>query len=211
MEVTIVDHPLVKAHLTQLRRSQTPPPQFRQSLETLGGLLIYEALRDTRAQAHEVETPLAASPGSLIIEPPLLVPVLRAGLGMLGSAQRLLPGAGVGFIGIRRNEETFEPQPYLNTVPNGLKGQSAVVLEPMLATGGSLACACGLLKDAGAGSITVVCVLAAPQGVAALESASPYSRLFAAAVDDGLDEKACIVPGLGDAGDRQFEPALSVF
>jgi len=201
----------VKAHLTQLRWTATPPSQFRQSLETLGGLLIYEALRDTHTMDHEIETPLATAPGTLITEPPLLVPVLRAGLGMLGSAQRLLPDAGVGFIGIRRDEDTFEPRPYLNTVPNRLKGQSVLVLEPMLATGGSLAYACELLENAGAGSITVVCVLAAPQGVAALESASPHSHLLTAAVDDGLNEKAYIVPGLGDAGDRQFEPAFSIF
>ena len=204
MEVVVVDHPLAQARLTVLRDTATASPQFRQALGELSALLVYEALRDLPAATVEIETPLSPAPGVRIDEPPLLVPVLRAGLGMLDAAQRLLPEAAVGFIGVRRNEDTFEPEPYLNTIPDDLDGQAVLVLEPMLATGGSLAYSCGLLDAAGAGLLTVVCVLAAPQGVAALEAAAPDCRLITAAVDDGLNERAYIVPGLGDAGDRQF-------
>ena len=200
----VVDHPLVQARLTTLRQADTPSPVFRQTLEELSGLLIYEALRNLPATATSVDTPLARTSGVRIDNPPLLVPVLRAGLGMLDAARKLLPEATVGFLGVRRNEQTFQPEPYLNTVPDDLCGQDVLVLEPMLATGGSLAYVCGRMAAAGAGQITAVCVLAAPEGVKALESAAPGIRLYAAAVDDGLNERAYIVPGLGDAGDRQF-------
>ena len=204
MEVSVVDHPLVQARLTTLRRADTTSPEFRQALDELSGLLVYEALRDLPAATVEVETPLAPAPGVGIDDPPLLVPVLRAGLGMLDAARKLLPEAAVGFLGVRRNEETFQPEPYLNTVPDNLGGQAVLVLEPMLATGGSLAYVCGRMVAAGAGQITAVCVLAAPEGVAALEAAAAGVRLFTAAVDEGLNDRAYIVPGLGDAGDRQF-------
>jgi uracil phosphoribosyltransferase len=204
MEVSVVDHPLVQARLTELRRADTPSPEFRRALDELSGLLVYESVRDLPAKATEVNTPLAPASGVQIDNPPLLVPVLRAGLGMLGAARKLLPEATVGFLGVRRNEETFQPEPYLNTVPDDLGGQAVLVLEPMLATGGSLAYVCGRMAAANAGLITAVCVLAAPEGVAALESAAPGVRLFTAAVDEGLNDRAYIVPGLGDAGDRQF-------
>ena len=203
MDVTVVDHPLVQTRLTALRRADTPSPEFRQALGELSGLLVYEALRDVPTTAISVETPLAPTSGVCIDDPPLLVPVLRAGLGMLDAARKLLPEAAVGFLGVRRNEETFQPEPYLNTVPDDLGGQAVLVLEPMLATGGSLAYVCGRMAAAGAGQITAVCVLAAPEGVKALEAAARV-RLFAAAVDEGLNDRAYIVPGLGDAGDRQF-------
>ena len=204
VDVSVVDHPLVQARLTALRRADTPSPEFRRALGELSGLLIYEALRDLPATEISVDTPLARTSGVRIDNPPLLVPVLRAGLGMLDAARELLPEAAVGFLGVRRNEDTFQPEPYLNTVPDNLGGQSVLVLEPMLATGGSLAYVCGRMAAAGAGQITAVCVLAAPEGVKALEAAAPGVRLFAAAVDEGLNERAYIVPGLGDAGDRQF-------
>ena len=204
MDVTVVDHPLAQARLTDLRRADAPSPQFRQALKELSQMLVYEALRDLAASAEGIDTPLAPAFGVRIDNPPLLVPVLRAGLGLLEAAQLLLPEAAVGFVGVRRNEQTFQPEPYLNTMPADLNGQAVMVLEPMLATGGSLAYACGLMAKAGAGQITVVCVLAAPEGVAALEQATSGARLFIAAVDEGLNERAYIVPGLGDAGDRQF-------
>ncbi len=204
MEVSVVDHPLVQARLTELRRADTPSPEFRRALDELSGLLVYECLRGLPATTVQVDTPLAPTSGVRIDDPPLLVPVLRAGLGMLDAAQKLLPEAAVGFLGVRRNEDTFQPDPYLNTVPDDLGGQAVLVLEPMLATGGSLAYVCGRMAAANAGLITAVCVLAAPEGVAALKAAAPGVRLFAAAVDEGLNEQAYIVPGLGDAGDRQF-------
>ena len=204
MDVTVVDHPLVQTRLTELRRADTPSPEFRRVLGELSGLLIYEALQNTPAATVQVDTPLAPATGVRIDEPPLLVPVLRAGLGMLAAAQQLLPEAAVGFLGVRRNENTFQPEPYLNTVPDDLNGQAVLVLEPMLATGGSLAYVCGRMAAASAGTITAVCVLAAPEGVAALEAAAPDVRLYTASADEGLNERAYIVPGLGDAGDRQF-------
>ena len=204
MEVSVVDHPLAQARLTALRGADTPSPEFRRALDELSGLLVYEALRDLPAAVVRVDTPLAPTSGIRIDDPPLLVPVLRAGLGMLDAARRLLPEAAVGFLGVRRNEETFQPEPYLNTVPDDLRGQAVLVLEPMLATGGSLAYVCGRMATAGAGQITAVCVLVAPEGVKALEAAAPGVRLFTAAVDEGLNDRAYIVPGLGDAGDRQF-------
>ena len=204
MEVSVVNHPLVSARLTELRRADTPSPEFRRALDELSGLLVYEAVRDLPTAATEVDTPLAPASGVQIDNPPLLVPVLRAGLGMLDAARKLLPEAAVGFLGVRRNEETLQPEPYLNTVPDDLGGQAVLVLEPMLATGGSLAYVCGRMAAAGAGQITAVCVLAAPEGVKALEAAAPTVRLFTAAVDEGLNDRAYIVPGLGDAGDRQF-------
>ncbi len=204
MEVSVVDHPLAQARLTALRGADTPSPEFRRALDELSGLLVYEALRDLPAAVVRVDTPLAPTSGIRIDDPPLLVPVLRAGLGMLEAARKLLPEAAVGFLGVRRNEETFQPEPYLNTVPDDLRGQAVLVLEPMLATGGSLAYVCGRMAAAGAGQITAVCVLAAPEGVKALEAAAPGVRLFTASVDEGLNDRAYIVPGLGDAGDRQF-------
>ena len=204
MSVTVVDHPLVQVRLTALRRADTPSFEFRRSLDELSGLLVYEASRNLPAATVEVTTPLAPTSGIRIDDPPMLVPVLRAGLGMLDAARRLLPDAAVGFLGVRRNEETFQPEPYLNTVPDDLGGQAVLVLEPMLATGGSLAYVSGRMAAAGAGQITAVCVLAAPEGVKVLEAAAPGVRLFAAAVDEGLNDRAYIMPGLGDAGDRQF-------
>ena len=204
MEVSVVDHPLAQARLTALRGADTPSPEFRRALDELSGLLVYEALRDLPAAVVRVDTPLAPTSGVRIDDPPLLVPVLRAGLGMLEAARKLLPEAAVGFLGVRRNEETFQPEPYLNTVPDDLRGQAVLVLEPMLATGGSLAYVCGRMAAAGAGQITAVCVLAAPEGVKALKAAAPGIRLFTASVDEGLNDRAYIVPGLGDAGDRQF-------
>lgn len=204
MEVAVVNHPLAQVRLTELRRADTPSPDFRRALGELSILLVYEALRGLPSEAVGIHTPLGPASGLEIEHPPLLVPVLRAGLGMLDAAQWLLPEAAVGFVGVRRNEETFQPESYLNTVPDDLAGQAVLVLEPMLATGGSMAYTGGLLTEAGAGSITAVCVLAAPEGLAALEAAAPGVRLFTAAVDEGLNEQAFIVPGLGDAGDRQF-------
>ncbi|WP_420639858.1 uracil phosphoribosyltransferase [Candidatus Poriferisocius sp.] len=204
MEVSVVDHPLVQARLSVLRSAETGSAAFRTALGELSGLMIYEALRDVPVTTVGIDTPLAPTSGVRIDHPPLLVPVLRAGLGMLAAAQELLPDAAVGFLGVRRNEETFLPEPYLNTVPDDLGGRSVLVLEPMLATGGSLAYVCGRMAAAGAGRITAVCVLAAPEGVAALGEAAPGARLFTAAIDEGLNERAYIVPGLGDAGDRQF-------
>ncbi|MGH3642288.1 MAG: uracil phosphoribosyltransferase [Mycobacterium sp.] len=206
MDVHVVDHPLAAARLTTLRDERTGNAGFRSALRDLTLMLVYEATRDAASEAVAVRTPLTDTVGSRLARPPLLVPVLRAGLGMVDQAHALIPEAHVGFVGIARNEETAQPAPYLESLPDDLSNVPVMVLDPMLATGGSMAYTLGLLHDRNAVDITAVCVVCAPEGIAALERASPGLRLYTAAIDDGLNDVAYIVPGLGDAGDRQFGP-----
>ena len=204
VNVTIVDHPLVIERLTRLRRQETKRAAFRRNLSELSTFLVYEALRSQPATAVHIDTPLAPHTGVQVTDPPLVVPVLRAGLGMLDATLQLLPNARVGFVGAKRNEETLLPDAYVNTVPEDLQGHPVLVLDPMLATGGSLIHTCNLLVDSKAGPITVVCVLAAPEGVEAFRAEGFDAEIFTASVDSHLNDVAFIVPGLGDAGDRQF-------
>jgi uracil phosphoribosyltransferase len=206
MDVRVVDHPLAAARLTTLRDERTDNAAFRAALCDLTLMLVYEATRDAASEALPIRTPMADFVGSKLAAPPLLVPVLRAGLGMVDRAHMLIPEAKVGFVGVARNEETHEPTPYLESLPEDLSTQPVMVLDPMLATGGSMAHTVGLLHARRAADITVVCVVCAPEGIAALEKVAPDVRLYTAAIDDGLNEIAYIVPGLGDAGDRQFGP-----
>jgi len=206
VDVHVVDHPLAAIRLTALRDERTDNAAFRSALADLTLMLVYEATRQTPRESVGVRTPLAETTGARLATPPLLVPVLRAGLGMVESAHALIPEAAVGFVGIARDEDTALPTEYLVTLPDDLHGLPVFVLDPMLATGGSMVHTVGLLRTRGADDITVLCVVAAPEGVAALEKAAPHARLFTAAVDERLDEAAYIVPGLGDAGDRQFGP-----
>jgi uracil phosphoribosyltransferase len=206
MDVCVVDHPLAAARLTTLRDERTDNAAFRAALRDLTHMLVYEATRNATSEAISVRTPLTDTIGSRLANPPLLVPVLRAGLGMVDQAHALIPEARVGFVGVARDESTHQPTPYLESLPADLRTQPVMVLDPMLATGGSMAYTIELLIGRGAVDITVVCVVCAPQGVAALEKAAPQARLFTAAIDDGLNSVAYIVPGLGDAGDRQFGP-----
>lgn len=206
VDVRVVDHPLAAARLTTLRDERTDNVAFRAALRDLTLMLVYEATRDAPRETVAVHTPLADTTGVRLATPPLLVPVLRAGLGMVDQAHALLPEARVGFVGVVRDEETFSPVPYLEALPDDLSTQPVMVLDPMLATGGSMTHTIGLLHRRGARDITVLCVVAAPEGIAALEKTAPYVRVFTAAVDEGLNENAYIVPGLGDAGDRQFGP-----
>ena len=206
MDVHVVAHPLAAVRLTTLRDENTDSADFRTALGELSLMLVYEATRDVQRENVSVRTPLAQTTGTRLVGPPLLVTVLRAGLGMVEQAQVLLPEASVGFVGVARDEETALPTQYLESLPDDLRGRRVIVLDPMLATGGSMVHAIGLLQRRGADDIVVVCVVAAPEGVAALGKAAPNARLFTAAVDDGLDGNAYIVPGLGDAGDRQFGP-----
>jgi len=200
-----VDHPLIADALTRVRDVRTPNALFRQELDRIGGLLMAEATRHLPTQAVRVTTPLTETDGKALSSQPVVVPVLRAGLGFLAAAQQLLPNADIGFIGVSRDEETHQPKPYVNKLPENLSGRQCIVLDPMLATGGSLAHTCELLLAAGAtGTIIVVCVLAAPEGIALLEAAGLDLTIYTAAVDERLNEQAFIVPGLGDAGDRQF-------
>ncbi len=206
MDVHVVDHPLAVARLTALRDERTDNADFRAALRDLTAMLVYEATRDAPRESFPIRTPLAETLGVRLARPPLLVPVLRAGLGMVDQALALLPQARVGFVGVARDEETHQANGYLESLPDDLTDLPVLILDPMLATGGSMTHTVGLLHRRGAVEITVLCVVAAPEGVAALEKAAPNARLFTVAVDDGLNKIAYIVPGLGDAGDRQFGP-----
>jgi uracil phosphoribosyltransferase len=205
MEVTVVDHPLAAERLTILRRATTTNAEFRQALDGLAGMLIYEATRTLPTESYEVQSPLAPAAGQRLAVAPMFVPILRAGVGMVGAALRLVPSAEVGFVGVARDEQTFQPTPYLAKLPDSLAGRPVYVLDPMLATGGSLAYTAQLLLDRGAPApLTVVCVLAAPEGIERARQCGVPMRIVTASIDSHLNEHAYIVPGLGDAGDRQF-------
>ncbi|NUO90990.1 MAG: uracil phosphoribosyltransferase [Dermatophilaceae bacterium] len=209
MDVHVADHPLIAHKLTYLRDKRTDSPTFRRLAEELMTLLAYEATRDVRVEPFEIETPVAATTGIKLSNPkPLIVPILRAGLGMLEGMVNLLPSAEVGFLGMQRNEETLEPVTYANRLPDDLTGRQVFVLDPMLATGGSMADAIKYLVDRGADDITAVCLLAAPEGVDHLrEQTEPLEvpvKVVLGTIDERLNEKGYIVPGLGDAGDRLY-------
>jgi len=206
VDVRVVDHPLAVARLTTMRDERTDNAGFRAALRDLTAMLVYEATRDAARETFPIRTPLAETLGVRLASPPLLVPVLRAGLGMVDQALALLPEARVGFVGVARDEETHQATGYFESLPDDLTELPVMVLDPMLATGGSLKHTVGLLLGCGATEITVLCVVAAPEGIAALEKTAPNARLFTVAVDDGLNKIAYIVPGLGDAGDRQYGP-----
>lgn len=208
MRIKVLNHPLVDHKITVLRDKDTPSPVFRQLIDELVTLLAYEATREIRVEPRSVETPVAHTTGSRIASPrPLIVPILRAGLGMLEGMTRLIPTAEVGFLGMARNEETLDIVTYAERLPEDLTGRQVYVLDPMLATGGTLIEAIKFLRARGADHITCICVLGAPEGMAALESGVEGMDgidLFLAAQDERLNEKAYIVPGLGDAGDRLY-------
>jgi uracil phosphoribosyltransferase len=204
MDVVEVDHPLAKARLTTMRDARTDSAAFRAALHELTLMLIYEAMRDAPVRVERIHTPVARTDGYELANPPLLVPVLRAGLGMADQAHKLIPDAQMGFVGMSRNEETLKPTPYMESLPESLAGRPVFVLDPMLATGGSMKHTIQLLVDRGATDVTAVCALAAPEGIQALaESALPV-RLVTASIDERLNDSGFIVPGLGDAGDRQY-------
>jgi uracil phosphoribosyltransferase len=201
-----ITHPLAADRLTRMRDRTAGNAAFRLALDDLSRMLVYEAARELPMAPLTVQTPLAATDGVAIDVQPLVVPVLRAGLGMLPAALSLMPSTQVGFIGMARDETTYEPHAYLESLPEDVAGRPVFLLDPMLATGGSLLRACRLVFDRGARKLTVVCVLAAPEGLATLEESGLDLTVVTAAVDEHLDESAFIVPGLGDAGDRQFGP-----
>jgi uracil phosphoribosyltransferase len=209
MRVHVADHPIIAHKLTYLRDKRTDSPTFRRLAEELVTLLAYEATRDVRTEPFEIETPVARTTGIKLSTPkPLVVPILRAGLGMLEGMVRLLPSAEVGFLGMQRNEETLEAITYANRLPDDLSGRQCYVVDPMLATGGTLAMTIRYLADRGADDITAVTLLAAPEGIAHLEEALadldiPIT-IVTGAMDERLNEKGYIVPGLGDAGDRLY-------
>ena len=208
MRLHVADHPLVAHKLTVLRDERTDSPTFRRLADELVTLLAYEATRDVRTAPLDITTPVGPTTGVKLSSPkPLVVPILRAGLGMLDGMVRLLPTAEVGFLGMIRDEETLAATTYASRLPDDLSGRQCYVLDPMLATGGTLATAVRFLFDRGADDVTAICLLAAPEGVAVLEEAfgpeAPVS-IVTAALDERLNSKGYIVPGLGDAGDRLY-------
>jgi uracil phosphoribosyltransferase len=204
VQLTVVDHPIARARLSRMRDERTDNATFRAALRELTQMLVYEATRDLEVAEEPITTPVTDTIGFRLAAPPLIVPVLRAGLGMADTAHGMLPESQMGFVGLARNEVTFEPEPYMASLPSSLVGRAVFVLDPMLATGGSLVNCCTLLTDRGATDITVLCALAAPEGLKRLEQSGLPLRVFTASVDERLNEHAYIVPGLGDAGDRQF-------
>jgi uracil phosphoribosyltransferase len=204
VDVLVVDHPVAQTRLTAMRDARTDAASFRAALHELTTTLVYEAARSFAIERYPIQTPVAPTEGTRLANPPLLVPVLRAGLGMADSALALLPESSMGFVGLARDEHTYEPRAYMESLPRELTGRPVLVLDPMLATGGSLEHCCRLLADRGCTDITVICVLAAPAGITRLERSGLPLRLVTAAIDERLDERMFIVPGLGDAGDRQF-------
>ncbi|MDO5287743.1 MAG: uracil phosphoribosyltransferase [Actinomycetia bacterium] len=204
-----MDHPLVWHKLSLLRDKHTSSPVFRQLVEELVMLLAYEATDQVRVEPLQIETPVTTTTGVTLSKPrPLVVPILRAGLGMLEGMARLMPSAEVGFVGMVRDEETLEPFTYAERLPADLSGRQCYVLDPMLATGGSLAGTVQFLVKRGADHITCICLIAAPEGIARmrdlLEQVQVPCTLVVAAVDERLNEVGYIVPGLGDAGDRLY-------
>jgi uracil phosphoribosyltransferase len=209
MRVHVADHPLVAHKLTTLRDERTDSPTFRRLADELVTLLAYEATRDVRVESVTVHTPVDEAEGIKLAHPkPLVVPILRAGLGMLDGMMRLLPTAEVGFLGMVRNEETLEASTYAERLPEDLSGRQCFVLDPMLATGGTLAAAIRFLTDRGADHITAICLLSAPEGCKRVEEeldglGVPIT-VVTAGMDARLNDKGYIVPGLGDAGDRLY-------
>jgi uracil phosphoribosyltransferase len=187
-----------------MRSAESDSGVFRAALHELTTMVVYEAARSFAVEQFGINTPVAPTQGTRLANPPLIVPVLRAGLGMADAALGLLPESSMGFVGLARDEDTYEPRAYMESLPGDLSGLPVLVLDPMLATGGSLVHCCQLLVDRGCTDVIVCCVLAAPEGVERLRTSGLPLRLITASIDEGLNEKMYIVPGLGDAGDRQF-------
>lgn len=207
MKTLVVEHPLIAAKVTELRDVNTTMPRFQALATELVTLLAFEATKDLAVVDTKVVTPVAPTTGKKLAEPkPLIVPILRAGLGMLSGLQQLLPDAEVGFLGVVRNEETLKPAIYADRMPNRLDGRTIFLLDPMLATGGSLISAIEIMLERGAKKVVAITLISAPEGVAAVEQkfANIDVLVVTSALDEKLNEHGYIVPGLGDAGDRLF-------
>jgi len=203
--VLISDHPLIKHKITMLRNKETGTSEFRSLVEEIAMLLGYEALRDLETEEIDVETPLEVAKCPVMAgKKPAIVPILRAGLGLVGGLLQLMPTAKVGHIGLYRDEETFEPQEYYCKLPPSIDQRKIFVVDPMLATGGSAIAAIDFIKQRGGTDINFLCVIAAPEGLEKLMNAHPDIKIYVGNLDRGLNEKAYILPGLGDAGDRIF-------
>lgn len=207
MRVHIADHPLITHKLTVLRDKNTPSPIFRQLVEELVTLLAYEATRDIRVEKKSIETPVGPTVGVALAKPrPIIVPILRAGLGMLEGIVKLLPSATVGFLGIKRDEKTLQPETYANRLPDDLSGRQVYIIDPMLATGGTLNDSIDYVFERGAEEVTCICLLGAPEGLEAVKNhvGDKNVTIVLGALDEKLNELGYIVPGLGDAGDRLY-------
>lgn len=202
--LTVVEHPLVSHMLTEARRRDTPTPRFRELLAQIGLLLGYEATRDLRVRRERIETPMEATEAAVLRDVVTVVPILRAGMGLAEGVSRLFPGAAVGHIGMFRDERALRPVSYYEKLPASLGRGVTLLVDPMLATGGSAVAGVELLKQRGASDIRLICLVAAPEGVKKLSSVHADVPIFTAAVDRELDERGYILPGLGDAGDRLF-------
>ena len=202
--VTVIEHPLLRVKLTRLRDERTSPEEFRARLGELATLLVFEATRDFATKSAAIRTPICEHEGAVLARPVVLVPILRAGLGMVGGMLPLLAEVSVGHIGMKRDEHTHRPVPYYCNLPAHIADAEVLVLDPMLATGHSATDSIAKLKEAGARHIRFICCLSCPEGIAQLRAAHPDVPIFTAAIDGGLNENAYIVPGLGDAGDRCF-------
>ena len=206
MDIHVVDHPLASSRLTLMRDERSDNAAFRAALADLGGMLVYEASRNLPVEHFECNTPVAVADGTRLLDPPIIVPIIRAGLGMIDPALSMIPDAQVGFIGMARNEEPHEPVPSLDALPEDLSGRTVFLVDPMLATGGSLLHSLKLLVDRGATDIVAICLISAQPGVDALAESGYPVRWVTACIDPSLDENAYIIPGLGDAGDRLYGP-----
>lgn len=204
MPCHVVNHPLIAAKLARLRDETTAPPEFRRLLKEIGALLAYEALRDFPVRITEVRTPLTRCSASELARPLVLIPILRAGLGLSEGMLELFPEATVGHIGLFRNEVTLQPEQYFFKIPAHSTDAEVLLVDPMLATGNSAVAAARKLKDEGIKSLRLVCLVGCPQGVACFEEAHPDVPITIAALDEKLDHRGYIFPGLGDAGDRYF-------
>ena len=205
VKVNILDHPLIQHKLTQIRQKDTSTTQFRQMINEIGGLMVYEITRDLPLEQIEIETPVAKTKANVIAgKKMVVVPILRGGLGMGDGILQMIPSARIGHIGIFRDEETLQPVEYFAKFPEELDQRDIFIVDPMLATGGSAIAAINSIKQRGAKNIKLVCLVGAPEGVKAINEAHPDVTVYLASLDEKLNEKGYIVPGLGDAGDRIF-------
>ena len=207
MRIHVADHPLITHKLTVLRDKTTPSPVFRQLVEELVTLLAYEATREVRTTKVEIETPVTKTEGLKLSHPrPIIIPILRAGLGMLEGIVKLLPTAEVGFLGIKRDEETLQPYTYANRLPDDLTNRQVFIIDPMLATGGTLIDSIDYVFERGATDVTCICLIGSPEGLKAVEDHIGHKdvKIVLGALDEKLNELGYIAPGLGDAGDRLY-------